>query len=158
MTNKKSFTIVELLVVMAVIGVLISLTVFGIQALEKGERETRRLNDLRNIQVALESYFSKYNRYPLLNEVAYDSVNTNIVLYNGPALQVVFSRIKVASLIPHIIKNAYATETCTGANAGTANNWFVSYFVSNVGNVEPQKFGLFGCTENGKTKNFGNKD
>ena len=42
---KRAFTIVELLVVMAVIGILITLAVVGIQAIQKAQRETVRMND-----------------------------------------------------------------------------------------------------------------
>jgi prepilin-type N-terminal cleavage/methylation domain-containing protein len=62
--NKKSFTIVELLVVMAVIGILITLAVVGIQALQKSQRELTRQNDLRNISAAMAQFYSKFRRYP----------------------------------------------------------------------------------------------
>lgn len=61
---KKAFTIVELLVVMAVIGILITLAVVGIQALQKAQRETVRQNDLRNLQAKIEEYYGKYRLYP----------------------------------------------------------------------------------------------
>ena len=50
---------------MAVIGVLLGLAVFGIQALQKAQRETQRLQDLKNIQGQLESYYSKAKSYPI---------------------------------------------------------------------------------------------
>ena len=62
---KKAFTIVELLVVMAVIGILISLAVVGIQALQRSQRETTRLNDIRNLDAKLAEYYTKYRHYPL---------------------------------------------------------------------------------------------
>lgn len=61
---KKAFTIVELLVVMAVIGILITLAVVGIQAIQRAQRETVRQNDLRNLQSKLEEYYGKYRMYP----------------------------------------------------------------------------------------------
>lgn len=66
--NKKSFTIVELLVVMAVIGILITLAVVGIQALQKSQRELTRQTDLRNISAEMARFYGKYRRYPFISD------------------------------------------------------------------------------------------
>jgi len=67
-TYTRAFTIVELLVVMAVIGILITLAVVGIQALQRSQRETVIANDLRNIQGALVQYYAKYRQYPSVSD------------------------------------------------------------------------------------------
>ncbi|MEI6887483.1 MAG: prepilin-type N-terminal cleavage/methylation domain-containing protein [bacterium] len=154
MASKKAFTIVELLVVMAVIGVLLSLAVFGIQALQKSQRETQRLNDLRNIQGTLESFYSKNRRYPTVAELtigAKDFVITNAL--------VAFATIPIQSLTPQKTSVAYTGPTaeytpCTVA--ATADLWYLNYTVT--ADTAAQEYGLFGCTENGKTTNLGSKN
>ena len=65
--HQKAFTIVELLVVMAVIGILISLAVVGIQAIQNSQRQLGIANDLRNFDALLNEYYGKYRLYPNLD-------------------------------------------------------------------------------------------
>lgn len=82
---KKAFTILELLVVMAVIGVLITLAVVGIQALQKAQRETVKLNDLRNLQGKIEEYYGKYRMYPNFSHMVVATDGSAICLLNPNA-------------------------------------------------------------------------
>ncbi|MEI6462202.1 MAG: type II secretion system protein [bacterium] len=214
---KKAFTIVELLVVMAVIGVLISLSIVGVQAVQKAQRETSRLTDLSNIQGALESYFQKYERYPLQQELgttyvaAYSPTSPSNLLsknllgevnavfdipgnggpqpqippggqdpqnpgqqqnpgvgqhqYNPPNAFAIYngetqiSTLPMQSLGSTIMNSAYSTETCefspVSAHFGKADTWWIGYTATGP---TPQKYGLYACTESGKTKNFGVKN
>ena len=58
------FTLVELLVVMAIIGVLASLVVGGFRSAQMRGRDAQRKSDLKQISQALEMFYSDYNRYP----------------------------------------------------------------------------------------------
>ncbi|MEI6462218.1 MAG: type II secretion system protein [bacterium] len=160
MKKLKAFTIVELLVVMAVIGVLLSLAVFGIQALQKNQRETQRLNDLRNIQGSLESYYSKYRRYPLQTE--FNVVDTNFEITYGVGVGAInFATIPIQSLTPTEFNDGYNSATCSDddGHIATADTWWVQYHTSAAfGAVNPQEYALFACTENGKTTNLGSKN
>ncbi|MEI6887484.1 MAG: type II secretion system protein [bacterium] len=168
MENKKSFTIVELLVVMAVIGVLLSLAVFGIQALQKSQRETQRLQDLKNIQGELQSYYSKYKRYPIYDVGLQVDTSTNEFVLLKPSTSDygvdanVFSRIPIQSLTAVKYYAGYDAANCTTED--TANNethdltasadtWYVLYSAADFA----QEYGLFGCTENGRTINYGGR-
>lgn len=64
---QKAFTIVELLVVMAVIGILITLAVVGINAIQNSQRQLGIANDLRNFEALLNEYYGKYRFYPNLD-------------------------------------------------------------------------------------------
>jgi prepilin-type N-terminal cleavage/methylation domain-containing protein len=77
---KKAFTIVELLVVMAVIGVLITLAVVGIQAIQRAQRETVRQNDLRNLQAKIEEYYGKFRIYPNFDHMVVSADGKSICL------------------------------------------------------------------------------
>ena len=62
--NDRGFTIVELLVVIVVIAILVALTLPNLFGLQRRARDDDRKNDLKNIQSALETYYSDNNVYP----------------------------------------------------------------------------------------------
>ena len=64
-TKNKGFTLIELLVVIAIIGVLSSIVLASLNSARKKARDTRRITDLKQIQLALELYFDgQSNQYP----------------------------------------------------------------------------------------------
>lgn len=63
--SKLSFTLIELLIVIAILGILSSLISGNfITSLKKG-RDTKRKSDIEQIQKALEMYYEDNNKYPL---------------------------------------------------------------------------------------------
>jgi prepilin-type N-terminal cleavage/methylation domain-containing protein len=62
--TRQGFTLIELLLVMAILGIL---TMLGLStfmgALQKG-RDSKRKSDLRQVTLALDSYFADKERYP----------------------------------------------------------------------------------------------
>lgn len=60
----KGFTLIELLVVISIIGILISLSVFGLQGARESSRDARRKIDLETIRSGLEIYKSDCDSYP----------------------------------------------------------------------------------------------
>lgn len=64
MNNKKGFTLIEVLVVVAIIGLLASIVIVSLGSARPRARDTRRIADLRETQNALELYYTKNNYYP----------------------------------------------------------------------------------------------
>ena len=62
--NKKGFTLIELLVVIAIIGVLASIVLVSLNNARVKARDTRRISDIKNIQLALELYYDSNVKYP----------------------------------------------------------------------------------------------
>lgn len=62
--NKKGFTLIELLVVIAIIGLLSTLAVVALGSARTKSRDAKRLSDLKQIQSALELYYTDKNAYP----------------------------------------------------------------------------------------------
>jgi prepilin-type N-terminal cleavage/methylation domain-containing protein len=60
----RAFTLIELLVVISIIGILIALSVFGLQSARQSSRDARRKADLEQIRSGLEIYKADCNRYP----------------------------------------------------------------------------------------------
>ena len=62
--NKKGFTLIELLIVIAIIGLLSTMSVLAVNSAREKSRNARRVADVRQIQAALELYFTNSNSYP----------------------------------------------------------------------------------------------
>lgn len=67
MYNKKGtagFTLIELLVVIAIIGLLSSVVLTSVNKIKMSVRDARRIADFKQIQIALELFYSSQGRYP----------------------------------------------------------------------------------------------
>jgi prepilin-type N-terminal cleavage/methylation domain-containing protein/prepilin-type processing-associated H-X9-DG protein len=62
---KRGFTLVELLVVVAIIGVLVALLLPAVQAAREASRRSRCLTQLKQLGVAMHNYESTYGRLPV---------------------------------------------------------------------------------------------
>lgn len=62
--RRSGFSLVELLVVMAVIGILVALLLPAIQSAREGARQTQCKNNLHQIGVALENHAEQFGHYP----------------------------------------------------------------------------------------------
>ena len=62
--NKKGFTLIELLVVVAIIGLLSTLAVVALGNARKKANDAKRLSDVKQVQTALELYYTDNNQYP----------------------------------------------------------------------------------------------
>ena len=64
MKKNAGFTLIELLVVISIIGVLLAISLFGLQGARESSRDARRKADLEMIRGGLEIYKSDCNIYP----------------------------------------------------------------------------------------------
>ncbi len=64
MRNTKGFTLVEMLVVVAIIGILASVFLIGLRGFRGSAYDARRLSDLQKVQGYLELYYNKNRAYP----------------------------------------------------------------------------------------------
>jgi type II secretion system protein G len=62
--NYSAFTLIELLVVISIIGVLVALTLIGMQGARESARDATRKSDLEMIRSGLEIYRADCNIYP----------------------------------------------------------------------------------------------
>lgn len=63
-SEKKGFTLIELLVVISIIAVLTTIGLISYSKAQIYARDTRRKNDLKSLQTALEIYYQKNSFYP----------------------------------------------------------------------------------------------
>lgn len=62
--RQKGFTLVELLIVLAIIGVLAAIVLISLNSSRKGGRDARRVADMREVATALQLYFAENSGYP----------------------------------------------------------------------------------------------
>lgn len=61
----KGFTLVELLVVMAILGILAVITLANFSTSQAKARDAQRKSDLKQISIALEAYYADHGAYPV---------------------------------------------------------------------------------------------
>ena len=79
--TKHGFTLIELLVVISIIGILLALSVFGLQGARESARDAKRKADLEQIRSGLEIFKADCDQYytgaslpsPLIGVPAYGS-------------------------------------------------------------------------------------
>jgi prepilin-type N-terminal cleavage/methylation domain-containing protein len=64
MKNNKGFTLIEMLVVVAIVGLLASVVVVGVGGARQKARDAKRISDVRSIQNWAEANYSASTGYP----------------------------------------------------------------------------------------------
>lgn len=64
MNLRKGFTLIEILIVVAIIAILASVILVGLGPTQQAGRDARRLSDITEVQNGLELYYSKFGGYP----------------------------------------------------------------------------------------------
>ncbi len=63
-SNKKGFTLIEVLIVVSIVGLLASVVLVGLGGFRARGRDARRVADLKSLQNGLELYYARNNSYP----------------------------------------------------------------------------------------------
>jgi len=63
-SKEKGFTLVELMVVIAIIAILTGIIITGLVSSKGKSRDAKRASDLSQIQLAIEQYFDRCDQYP----------------------------------------------------------------------------------------------
>lgn len=80
--EKNGFTLVELLVAMAIIGMLIALVYAAVGVARRASRDTARKSDLQAIQLSVEDFYGAENAYPEADQMDSDD-DTQICIGGG---------------------------------------------------------------------------
>src|SRR3989344_2553362 len=73
---KKGFTLIEILIVVAIIALLATIVLVGVGSFRSRGRDARRISDLNNVRNVLELHFSKTGTYP--GEATWDDLEEAI--------------------------------------------------------------------------------
>jgi len=86
---KKGFTLIEMLIVIAIIGILASMVIVSLGPSQAKARDAKRMSDLRQIQNMLEIYYTANGGYPSSQgSVPISSVNFGNLQATQPIPQV----------------------------------------------------------------------
>jgi len=119
MRNKKpknsGFTLVELLIVIAIVGILAAVVLVNLNSARNRSRDTKRVADARQVLTALELYFQDNGGYPTPDIASLTGPDLNS---GNPAWSTFLVNWPVAP-IPADNPTGFATCTSTGAGTGT---------------------------------------
>lgn len=113
--QKRGFTLIELIVVIAIIGLLSTLAVVALGSARLKARDSKRLSDLKQLQTALELYYTDQNQYPAGNAVVLGA--GNFVCLNAVGWQAVGCANPYMGLVPADPGTGTYTYTAGGNNA-----------------------------------------
>ena len=150
--NKKGFTLIELLVVIAIIGLLSTMAVVALNNARTKSRDAKRVSDVKQIQTALEMYFTDQNDYPGGAAAATSDLALGTLVTEG-----FFAALPV-NPTPNGTGYTYrpcavtgGTVTCSTAAAPTADGYRSSYTLTYTleGGVSPMPAGDHCATPGG---------
>lgn len=129
----KGFTLVEIMVVVAIISMMIGIISAGISQARENTREKKRVSDLANIEFALTLYREKERDYP-----------------NFPTGVEIEPELELGSVVQEFMGNSY-TDPSISESGGAFAYWYDSDFTC----TEPGQVVIFARTmEQSKNANF----
>jgi prepilin-type N-terminal cleavage/methylation domain-containing protein/prepilin-type processing-associated H-X9-DG protein len=132
----RGFTLIELLVVIAIIAVLIALLLPAVQAAREGARRAQCINNLKQLGLAMASYHSTNDKFPMATTVA----------YSDPGVQTTWGTWSCHALMLNYLDNGPLYNACNFS----WNCWYdVGYNVNST--VFNSKLAIFLCPSDGKS-------
>ncbi|MFW5702457.1 MAG: type II secretion system protein [Candidatus Dojkabacteria bacterium] len=111
----QGFSLVELLVTMAIIAVLLGLVGFGIATAQRNSRDSQRRQTVSDVRLALEDYLTRTNQYPTAAQFSQDGTQITIgsgVLPAGSEIQIEVS----GAQVPAATTGSGGTQYCYQAD------------------------------------------
>lgn len=149
--HKKGFTLIELLVVIAIIGLLASIVLVSLNTARVKARDTKRIADLKQVQLALEMAYDQNKAYP--------NVTTANACSNTDYTGNMTTELKNAGVITTVPTDPGSYQYLYGSDvSGTGGSNATSYVLvatlessSNLpsGYTQPNLTGWTGCNPNG---------
>ena len=81
--KRKGFTLIELMVVVAIMGLLAALAVISLNNARERARDARRISDIKQIQTALEMYYLDNHGYPTTPQDGYPGCLEHLCISSG---------------------------------------------------------------------------
>ncbi len=134
MSEKKGFTLIELVVVMAIIAVLSLLIIAAITAARRQSTNTQRSGNVKTIETALESRYSKCG--------SYFSVKTGVT--NCAAI----TTTDVSTVVDGLKTNEFLTQTLNGLSSTSLAGY---NFVTKTENFEIRACPVTSATDDTET-------
>lgn len=110
---RAGFTLIEILVTIAIIGILVALTIPAVQAARESARKAQCMNHLKQIGVALQNYHGSHGLFP---------INYGRGPYNGTNTGASW----LALILPQLDQSALHKRIKFGQPADDPQNWAVA--------------------------------
>ena len=82
--GQKGFTIIEVVLVLAIAGLIFLMVFIALPALQRGQRDTQRRNDLARAQTGVQNYqTNNRNDLPAANNAAWNGMANSYLRSNG---------------------------------------------------------------------------
>ncbi len=124
MKNNKAFTLIELLIVVAIIAILAAIAVPNFLEAQVRSKVSRVKSDLRTLATGMESYYVDNNAYPMCNNfgVALNAAESTGVAgaQDGPVLEVLST--PIAYVTNSLIQDPFQAKLRTGGVYNGAGN------------------------------------
>jgi prepilin-type N-terminal cleavage/methylation domain-containing protein len=86
--SKKGFTLIELMVVVAIIALLTGIVTVNLTKSRGKARDAKRVSDLGQLQLALELVFDRCNQYPQVNPMIATISTATVCTKNGTQISI----------------------------------------------------------------------
>lgn len=157
MTNRKGFTLIELMVVIAVIGILAAVALISLTGLQKSARDSARRSNMSDYATALARYYQDNQAYPAQAGAGADNDNAGTGIFSATSVLV------SSNYMPKVLKDpVVGTSACKLTSASATQTCQYSYFatVTNftlfaIMEAPSASNGVFYITDKGSRANVG---
>lgn len=119
---QSGFTIIELLIVIAIIGILATLVLTNFQGAQAKGRDTVRKNDINSLYQKLEEYYNENGGYPdsTLSAATFPGIDAEaLVDADGATITSTFTNSGTAPTLTQTNTNEYAYAAYDGCDTAT---------------------------------------
>ena len=151
--NKSAFTLVELLVVIAIIGLIATLSVIALGNARSKSRDSKRVSDIKQVQTALELFFSDQGRYPTATEwntgslYATSIFGTTTYMARIPTVTTGGICSNDYSYAPNFAGDDYTINFCLESNTGSLTKGLNFAKAASLGKSDPSLVGWWNFDE-----------
>lgn len=141
MKNKKSFTLLEILVVVTIIALMGTVGVNSYSTTSKNARDAKRKADLENVKVAIVTYYQVEKAYPSANAAGWINplvVGTRKYLENVPSDPISGYRYKyITNTTPFRLCARLENSSSSDFDSTSCGTFNCNYCTNTTGEVQP---------------------
>lgn len=146
---KKGFTLIELMVVIAIIAILSGIILASFSAAKARSRDTQRISDVAQIQLALAGYFNQCNDYPnpdTGNVIDANTLTQNVGCPSGVTLATFIAKIPTPPAGAGQTNYSYAIGYLTSDSTHTPADYVVEATLESSSTVSSESLSSFPST------------